>query len=122
MISKKLEIVAHIHCVRRYISNKFVPKHQSVGPDDVQKLENFIRNKQNVLVLTGAGISTESGDYSNSYILIFFWLFIFFYMFQPVFNPISIPMSFYSQLKVFQTIVLKVLASMHEAIHDQCNI
>lgn len=48
---------------RRYISDKFVPKHQPVGAEDVQKLENFLKDKLNVLVLTGAGISTESGNY-----------------------------------------------------------
>lgn len=58
----KLEKFVHFHSVRRFISNQFVPKHEPAGPNDVQRLENFLRDKQNVLVLTGAGISTESGD------------------------------------------------------------
>lgn len=48
------------HFIRRY-ANQFVPKHEPVQQEDIQKLENFLRDKANVLVLTGAGISTESG-------------------------------------------------------------
>lgn len=40
-LSSKLETFAHFHSVHRYISNQFVPKHEPVGPDDVQRLENF---------------------------------------------------------------------------------
>lgn len=61
----QLDRIVKFQCSRRYISNQFVPKHQPVGPEDVQKLEDFLRDKQNVLVLTGAGISTESGTLSK---------------------------------------------------------
>lgn len=39
----------------------FVPKHEPVKEHDIKKLEDFLLAKPNVLVLTGAGISTESG-------------------------------------------------------------
>lgn len=40
---------------------KFVPKHNPVVESDVEKLKDFIFSSTKVLVLTGAGISTESG-------------------------------------------------------------
>lgn len=45
----------------------FVPKHEPVKENDIKKLEDFLLAKPNVLVLTGAGISTESGipDYRS---------------------------------------------------------
>lgn len=39
----------------------FVPRHDPVLTEDVEKLKNFLIERPNVLVLTGAGISTESG-------------------------------------------------------------
>lgn len=57
----KLQHLTYFHCVRRCASNQFVPKHQPASVEDVQKLEEFLIEKQNVLVLTGAGCSTESG-------------------------------------------------------------
>lgn len=48
--------------VRRLVATqKFVPKHEPVKSEDVAKLEKFLNDKPNILVLTGAGISTESG-------------------------------------------------------------
>lgn len=61
----KSESFARFQCVRRQISNQFIPKHEPARPEDVQRLENFLRGKQNVLVLTGAGISTESGMFDE---------------------------------------------------------
>lgn len=61
----KLTNIVEFQWQFRCISNQFVPKHQPIGPEDVQKLENFLRDKQNVLVLTGAGISTESGKHEK---------------------------------------------------------
>ncbi|XP_050537208.1 NAD-dependent protein deacylase Sirt4 [Daktulosphaira vitifoliae] len=50
----------------RYKSN-FVPEHNLVKLIDVDKLSNFIKHHNKILVLTGAGISTESGipDYRS---------------------------------------------------------
>lgn len=60
-ILKNCDKMSYFQCFNRLSSNKFVPKHEPANPEDVQKLEKFLANKQNVLVLTGAGISTESG-------------------------------------------------------------
>lgn len=39
----------------------FVPKHFPVIESDIKVIENFISNSKQIFVLTGAGISTESG-------------------------------------------------------------
>lgn len=75
LLNKCKEILP-FHVPTRLLSNQFVPKHEPARPEDIEKLEDFLRDKQNVLVLTGAGISTESGstkklipsliDYQNS--------------------------------------------------------
>ena len=46
---------------------KFVPKHSAVDSHDIKVLSEFINSKQKLFVLTGAGISTESGirDYRS---------------------------------------------------------
>lgn len=59
----KCEKVPFFQCIRRHFNSQFVPKHRPANPEDVQKLENFLRDRQSVLVLTGAGISTESGEF-----------------------------------------------------------
>lgn len=41
---------------------QYVPQHQPVLEGDVKKLQDFLINKPNIVVLTGAGISTESGN------------------------------------------------------------
>lgn len=41
---------------------QYVPKHQPVLEEDVKKLQEFLLDKPNIVVLTGAGISTESGN------------------------------------------------------------
>lgn len=63
-----------IHSQRFLASNQFVPTHNPVQKDDIKKLENFLRDKSNVLVLTGAGISTESGKKVNPRPFINSWL------------------------------------------------
>ncbi|RZC32074.1 NAD-dependent protein deacetylase Sirt4, partial [Asbolus verrucosus] len=47
--------------------SEFVPKHSPVADHDVKLLQNFINNSEKIAVLTGAGISTESGipDYRS---------------------------------------------------------
>ena len=39
----------------------FVPKHKSAANLDIQRLQDFVGEADNLLVITGAGISTESG-------------------------------------------------------------
>lgn len=45
----------------------FVPKHKSAANLDIQRLQDFVGEADNLLVITGAGISTESGipDYRS---------------------------------------------------------
>ncbi|XP_060532703.1 NAD-dependent protein deacylase Sirt4 [Cylas formicarius] len=47
--------------------SQFVPNHKPVNYADIEKLKSFISSSQKLLVLTGAGISTESGipDYRS---------------------------------------------------------
>ncbi|RWS02676.1 NAD-dependent protein deacylase Sirt4-like protein [Dinothrombium tinctorium] len=54
-------------CVRKQHSSNFVPRHEPVTESDVNKLQTFVENASKLLVLTGAGISTESGlpDYRS---------------------------------------------------------
>lgn len=46
---------------RRVATQFFVPKHDVAKPEDLQLIKDFLRDKPRILVLTGAGISTESG-------------------------------------------------------------
>lgn len=41
----------------------FVPKHSPVLDSDVRVLRDFINKSDKIALLTGAGISTESGKY-----------------------------------------------------------
>ena len=45
----------------------FVPPHNSISMQDFQRVERFLQNSKRLFVLTGAGISTESGikDYRS---------------------------------------------------------
>lgn len=43
------------------IALNFVPKHLPVNRNDIELFKEFMNNTQNVAVITGAGISTESG-------------------------------------------------------------
>lgn len=40
---------------------QYVPKHNPVLEEDIKRLQDFLMSKSNIVVLTGAGISTESG-------------------------------------------------------------
>ncbi|GAB0093770.1 NAD-dependent protein deacylase [Sergentomyia squamirostris] len=53
--------------VRKIDKTMFIPKHDPVAQSDIARLEDFLRDKSQILVLTGAGISTESGipDYRS---------------------------------------------------------
>lgn len=43
----------------------FVPKHEVARTEDIEKVQEFLNDKPRILVLTGAGISTESGGFSS---------------------------------------------------------
>lgn len=47
--------------MRRLATQFFVPKHDAAKIEDVEKISKFLRDKPRILVVTGAGISTESG-------------------------------------------------------------
>ncbi|XP_053206043.1 NAD-dependent protein deacylase Sirt4-like [Panonychus citri] len=46
----------------------FVPEHEPVESDDVKRVTEFMRENSSIMVITGAGISTESGvpDYRSA--------------------------------------------------------
>ena len=52
---------------RKCTNLAFVPKHKTVEEEDIQRVQDFVTEAQNLLVITGAGISTESGipDYRS---------------------------------------------------------
>ncbi|XP_044261497.1 NAD-dependent protein deacylase Sirt4 [Tribolium madens] len=52
---------------RAPLLSDFIPKHSPAPSTDVQSLRNFVNDHEKILVLTGAGISTESGipDYRS---------------------------------------------------------
>lgn len=45
----------------------FVPKHEPCSEESISRLQTFINNHEKLFVITGAGISTESGipDYRS---------------------------------------------------------
>lgn len=47
--------------LRSFVTQFFVPKHDVTKAEDVDKVREFLRDKPRLLVVTGAGISTESG-------------------------------------------------------------
>lgn len=52
--------------------HQFVPKHKPVRDEDVKVLREFILGSERLMVLTGAGVSTESGMYFILYIYRFY--------------------------------------------------
>ena len=52
---------------RNLSTMRFVPHHGSPREDDVRRLQNFVDSVKKIFVLTGAGMSTESGipDYRS---------------------------------------------------------
>lgn len=57
-------VFAYVTVISRNFNTElsnFVPKHSPVTDSDVRLLEEFLRNSVKIVVLTGAGISTESG-------------------------------------------------------------
>ncbi|XP_034934634.1 NAD-dependent protein deacylase Sirt4 [Chelonus insularis] len=53
--------------ITKFSNLAFVPKYQPPKPSDLTKLEQFIENQGKLCVITGAGVSTESGipDYRS---------------------------------------------------------
>ena len=53
--------------VLRQVQQAFVPTHRPVSASDVVRLREFVSEAKRLLVLTGAGLSTESGipDYRS---------------------------------------------------------
>jgi NAD-dependent deacetylase sirtuin 4 len=51
----------------KIIKNKFVPVYKAVSDADLSKINSFVKNAKKLFVLTGAGLSTESGipDYRS---------------------------------------------------------
>ena len=51
----------------KYDLSEFVPKHEQVKKEQIEELQQFIDSSKRLFVLTGAGISTESGipDYRS---------------------------------------------------------
>lgn len=62
-----LETFKFVFSAQTASCSRFVPKHEPVHDRDVEKLSKFLEDKPNILVLTGAGVSTESGDAIVSY-------------------------------------------------------
>lgn len=66
---KYIVYICPVRPLSREISTKFVPKVGAVqaSEEDLSRLEEFITNSKRLLVLTGAGVSTESGirDYRS---------------------------------------------------------
>lgn len=52
---------------RTFANLTFVPQHESVPDSMIERLQELLDNSTNILVLTGAGVSTESGipDYRS---------------------------------------------------------
>lgn len=48
------------------VKQQYVPKHQPPVEKDIKRLQDFLMDKPNIVVLTGAGISTESGKMTNT--------------------------------------------------------
>ena len=42
---------------RKCTNLAFVPKHKTVEEEDIQRVQDFVTEAQNLLVITGAGIS-----------------------------------------------------------------
>ena len=66
LIKKSQEsVLCTLH--RKCTNLAFVPKHKTVEEEDILRVQEFVTEARNLLVITGAGISTESGipDYRS---------------------------------------------------------
>ncbi|XP_015920074.1 NAD-dependent protein deacylase Sirt4 [Parasteatoda tepidariorum] len=64
---RKQIFLKYLHLSTRHLNLKYVPKHDSCNSESISLLQNFINNHKSLFVLTGAGVSTESGlpDYRS---------------------------------------------------------
>lgn len=62
----RLAISDAISAKHNIYNEQFVPKHRPVQEKYIKFLEDFLSDKPKILVLTGAGISTESGKIFQS--------------------------------------------------------
>lgn len=49
---------------RNFVTQFFVPQHKPVNHKDIEVIKNYLSDKPNILIVTGAGISTESGNFN----------------------------------------------------------
>lgn len=89
--------------------SRFVPKHEPVHEKDIENLARFLDDKPNILVLTGAGVSTESGDTTECQ-----------WMQKPKHVECSTEI-IRSPFQEFPTIAQKVLGCMHAVDRVRCN-
>jgi hypothetical protein len=74
-INKKVvQLLSFLNNVSKYQQaslSAFVPKANFVKQDDLDKLNEFIFNSKNLFVLSGAGLSTESGRFIFFFVKLF---------------------------------------------------
>jgi hypothetical protein len=57
----KIQAKSSLSCRHNSIETLFVPKCNPLKHDDLERIKEFIHRAQRIFVLSGAGISTESG-------------------------------------------------------------
>jgi hypothetical protein len=71
--SKKLPIIIDWRLLQAigtiHSDSKYVPKSLTVPKSDLHKLEEFVKTSKRLFVISGAGLSTESGIPDYRYII-----------------------------------------------------
>jgi len=75
-LSRRLSLVESVrywHCQANRPTLPFVPTCSGACPEDVEQLKQYVQQCQRLFVITGAGISTESGipDYRSEHVGLF---------------------------------------------------
>uniref|UniRef100_A0A8C4N875 Sirtuin 4 n=1 Tax=Eptatretus burgeri TaxID=7764 RepID=A0A8C4N875_EPTBU len=75
-LSRRLSLVESVrywHCQANRPTLPFVPTCSGACPEDVEQLKRYVQQCQRLFVITGAGISTESGipDYRSEHVGLF---------------------------------------------------